>query len=715
MAWSSSTMALNMIARRRVSASSTTTMQAQAGRTAAAAAAAAGYCGEQYYGYHVLVEFAVRHLDFQLAELESVLTMHGIRLVFQQTHEEEPQHDAQQQQQQQQFTCRMLPLPRRQQTSSLYAESASAASSSSSSPAAKKKKVSPRRPFVILSLPFDSPFVPLSAKQPTTTTTTTVAANDESNNNNNNNSSNEDIATIILSRCTLVRSVLELWGCATALEDCARATQEWIRGGGSAAGGGDGGDGDGGEAPSTTTTTAAAATIPLPNSNAAVGPTIYRNNSQPNQSWKVTIRTLGAKYTRDEQDVMRQHFTDALALPQHCPIRMVDPTNEFVLIREVELDHHGGALYPRHSDQGGGVLIPENDARPPLACYFGRSLPAVRCGRSTHRTAVPGTQQQQSKQRRIADFSLKQRKYLGPTSMDAELSFIMTNLGHVAPGRMVLDPFVGTGSILLSCAVQGAFCVGTDIDIRILRGRSPDENIFANFRQFGLPRPELIRSDNAVYERHFRTTDDGLYDAILCDPPYGIRAGARKSGSRREHVAPVLPENRSTHIAQTQPYPVEDVMADLLDVAARTLVTGGRLVYIIPSFAKDFDAAVDLPRHSCLELVHVCFQPLGPDLGRRMVALRKCADYDVSKRAEYRAAVWKNGAASAEKCANLRDKILENAKKKPNYEEKLAIRKAKRKQTKEEKKAAKRRATEQEEAQEETGQQEAEAPEKEIS
>jgi tRNA (guanine10-N2)-methyltransferase len=151
---------------------------------------------------------------------------------------------------------------------------------------------------------------------------------------------------------------------------------------------------------------------------------------------------------------------------------------------------------------------------------------------------------------------------------------------------------------------------------------------------------------------------------------------------------PILDEHRSTHIAQTRPYPVQDVMADLLDMAARTLVRGGRLVYIIPSFS-DFDAESDLPRHDCLTTVHICYQPLSMELGRHMVAMEKTADYSVDKRDEYLSRVWKNGPASAEKCANIRQKILEAAKIKPGYDEKLAIRKKKRKETKEAKKRAK--------------------------
>jgi tRNA (guanine10-N2)-methyltransferase len=98
--------------------------------------------------------------------------------------------------------------------------------------------------------------------------------------------------------------------------------------------------------------------------------------------------------------------------------------------------------------------------------------------------------------------------------MDAELSFIMTNLGQVQRSQVAFDPFVGTGSIVLSCALRGAYCIGTDIDIRVLRGRSPEENILTNFRQFDLPRPDLVRSDNGIYHRHFLTTTL-MYNARL--------------------------------------------------------------------------------------------------------------------------------------------------------------------------------------------------------
>ena len=175
----------------------------------------------------------------------------------------------------------------------------------------------------------------------------------------------------------------------------------------------------------------------------------------------------------------------------------------------------------------------------------------------------------------------------------------------------------------------------------------------------------------------------------------GIRAGARKSGSRLEQVRPVLDEHRHDHIAQTKPYDVGDVMADLLDVAARVLVMGGRLVYVIPSFATDFDPEEDLPRHDCLKRIHLSYQSFTQELGRRIVTMKKISPYDPSLRDSYLSKTWKNGPASAEKCANIRDKILEAAKQKPDYEEKSKIRKQKRKEHKQAKKRTKLEHTKQ--------------------
>lgn len=495
-------------------------------------------------------------------------------------------------------------------------------------PTAEAQSSEYRRPFAILSFPWQSIGSKFSV----------------SDGNDQDDKKKENAINLVsaLARCALIRSVIELWGTGPTINECSQS---------------------------------------IKNSNAiqrhqdgkhlGSGATKYQE-----RTWKITVHTLGTTYKREEQNDMRSQFS-FLDFPGK--VQMKEPDDEYLFIREVEMNEQGGAVYPRHS----GVkkeLIPENDVRPPLACYFGRVLGNSSLGRNWRGSG------------RLEQFSLKKRAYLGPTSMDSELSLIMTNLAMVKKGSVAFDPFVGTGSILLTAALRGAYTFGTDIDLRVLKGRSKDENIFSNFKQYGLPPPELVRSDNAIYHRHYRNHMP-LFDAIVTDPPYGIRAGARKSGPRKDgEVRPIPEEHRYDHIAQTKPYAVSDVMADLLNVAAMTLKMGGRICYVIPSML-DFNEEEDLPRHDCLRLVSVCFQPLG-DYGRRTVTMEKVKEYDIKKKSEYLKNAWVNGVESAEKVANIREKLMEAAKKKPGYEVKAAIRKQKRKATRDAKKKAKREARE---------------------
>ena len=139
-------------------------------------------------------------------------------------------------------------------------------------------------------------------------------------------------------------------------------------------------------------------------------------------------------------------------------------------------------------------------------------------------------------------YDLIHRKYIGPTSTDHLLSFLMTNFAQVKEGQMVIDPFVGTGSLLIPPSVYKAICFGCDLDVRVLRGysvgytrkseedKTPEKmkgDIFSNFDDYNLERPQIIRQD--INKSGFRKKNF-LFDAIICDPPYGWRAGVRKTG-----------------------------------------------------------------------------------------------------------------------------------------------------------------------------------------
>jgi len=77
----------------------------------------------------------------------------------------------------------------------------------------------------------------------------------------------------------------------------------------------------------------------------------------------------------------------------------------------------------------------------------------------------------------LVDYDLKKRDYLCSTSMTAENSFLVANFAHASKGKLILDPFCGSASLLVSCAHFGAMTMGGDIDIRVIRGKEKDKEM----------------------------------------------------------------------------------------------------------------------------------------------------------------------------------------------------------------------------------------------
>lgn len=310
-------------------------------------------------------------------------------------------------------------------------------------------------------------------------------------------------------------------------------------------------------------------------------------------SWSLQVQGVGQKKSLEGQEVVRKAFS---FLPMLGPVNLKTPDTALWVLEE----------YTARIDKLRGM---------PDKLYIGRQV-----GKASRKL--------------VGLRMLQDRAYLGPTSMDNELSLIMANTALARPGALVFDPFVGTGSILVSSASFGAVCMGTDIDAVVMKGKG-EGNIFSNFDQFGLPRPEVIVCDNSMFTRHFvdQWAHD-TFDAIVCDPPYGVRAGAKKCGSRKEVITPVRPEFRDTHIPQRKAYAVNDVMYDLLAVAARCLKVGGRLVYLMPSTYVT-DPFEELPGHPLLQLIGHSVQGLTKHTCRRLITMRKIGPWDSNYEDEY--------------------------------------------------------------------------------
>uniref|UniRef100_A0A2P2KHB2 Uncharacterized protein MANES_14G165200 n=1 Tax=Rhizophora mucronata TaxID=61149 RepID=A0A2P2KHB2_RHIMU len=235
----------------------------------------------------------------------------------------------------------------------------------------------------------------------------------------------------------------------------------------------------------------------------------------------------------------------------------------------------------------------------------------------------------------IPTYQLKSRMYLGPTAMDAEMALLMANQALVTQGKLIYDPFVGTGSILVAAAHFGAITMGADIDIRVIRdGRGPNCNIWSNFKQYGLPMPiGLLRADNNLPPWRPGLTE--VFDAIVCDPPYGVRAGGRKSGGRKLLKGAVAPysvpdDKRTDHIPSTAPYSLVECVHDLLDLAAKMLVMGGRIVYFFPVLRDDDTLETQFPEHPCFKLVAASEQILSTRYSRVLLTMVKPSRFSVN-------------------------------------------------------------------------------------
>lgn len=103
----------------------------------------------------------------------------------------------------------------------------------------------------------------------------------------------------------------------------------------------------------------------------------------------------------------------------------------------------------------------------------------------------------------IGRLSLKTRKFIGNTSMDAQLSLLAANQAQVRGADVVLDPFVGSGSLLVAAAQFGGYVLGADIDYLMLHARTRPSRIRQQVGALGSEvtcgfsrcRPDFVRSE----------------------------------------------------------------------------------------------------------------------------------------------------------------------------------------------------------------------------
>ena len=106
--------------------------------------------------------------------------------------------------------------------------------------------------------------------------------------------------------------------------------------------------------------------------------------------------------------------------------------------------------------------------------------------------------------------SNEKRPFSSPISMDPVLARVLGNLSEVSSGEQILDPFCGTGGILIEAGLCGIGVKGLDIQEEMVEGAKQ------NLKEYGILNYDIRESDisevNEIYDE---------YNAVISDLPYG--------------------------------------------------------------------------------------------------------------------------------------------------------------------------------------------------
>ncbi|KAG8863553.1 hypothetical protein FRB96_008293 [Tulasnella sp. 330] len=212
----------------------------------------------------------------------------------------------------------------------------------------------------------------------------------------------------------------------------------------------------------------------------------------------------------------------------------------------------------------------------------------------------------------ISHFNVKKRAYYGTTSMEAEMSLLMANQSQCSTGKMIYDPFVGTGSMLYRPSPFPS------IEDRASTG------IFKAASQYGVADRILDCATFDVTNHPWRRGE--IFDAIVTDPPCAKRIGSSVPGKPLGSEPKVLQDGviahtKPSYIPPMRPYEISDLAYDLVKMAQYLLRPGGRLVFFLPTVSEDY-TDVDLPTCEGMSIVGNSVQDFGK-WGRRLITMEK--------------------------------------------------------------------------------------------
>jgi len=307
------------------------------------------------------------------------------------------------------------------------------------------------------------------------------------------------------------------------------------------------------------------------------------------ETWRVEFRRFGRKgrsgMTYPEKSQLLSIFGNSLK-PLQGIVNLTNPQHEFLFLQDWN-DYHDTVTIPRAKILQSGKIEKsvDDDTYQARRTLFGR---IIATGPSI-----------------ISEFDIKTRPFIGTTTMSSTMSHIMAVAARVGSSNLVLDPFCGTGGLLIAAANLGANVVGSDIDgdtlgisnqlersknnrfVRKDNSNQLDKSVKDNFIEYklinrlhGLHHMDVLEWAKPANKHSLNDIDTYEFDAIVTDPPYGHREKARFGDDSYD------PSDEADGNA------VDVTYGNLLKVANFRLKLNGRLVFFYPSKSHADEAVI---------------------------------------------------------------------------------------------------------------------------
>ncbi len=160
----------------------------------------------------------------------------------------------------------------------------------------------------------------------------------------------------------------------------------------------------------------------------------------------------------------------------------------------------------------------------------------------------------------------RSRAYFHPAAIFPKLARALVNLTRVREGGTLLDPYVGTGSLLIEGFLVRAKCVGVDISGKMVRGS------LANGKKLEQEWLGIVRADTSLLPVN-------SVDAIVTDVPYG-RASSGEGSDTASHLEALANSTRR-----------------ILKCGGRAVIMHPKQVEILPSENLEVEEEHQLPVH----------------------------------------------------------------------------------------------------------------------